>query len=77
MCSILTVRFFYERPGQFSPDQLVQIKQASLSRVICDNTDDIERVPVDAFILQESSEFVSCDDLPTVDLMLWKECGKY
>ena len=66
-------RFFYERQGQFSPDQLVQLQQASLSRIICDNAD-ISVVPFCAFDLQEKSEFVHCDDLPSVDLIMWKEC---
>ena len=68
------VRFYFEREGQFSPDQLVQLQQASLSRIICDNADNITRVPVDAFVLQDVSEFVSCEDLPTVDLQLWRDC---
>lgn len=71
-------RFYFEREGEFSPDQLIQLKQASLSRVICDNADNITRVPVDAFVLQDYSEFVTCDKLATVDLQLWQECqGKY
>ena len=52
----------------------MQLQQASLSRIICDNADNITRVPVDAFVLQEVSEFVSCEDLPTVDLQLWRDC---
>lgn len=67
-------RFFYEREGQFTPDQLVQIKQSSLSRLICDNAEDVDRVPVNALMLQDTSQFVSCADLPTVNLFLWKDC---
>ena len=67
-------RFYFERDGQFTPDQLLQLKQASLSKVICDNADNITTVPVDALVLQETSEFVPCLELPTVDLLLWKEC---
>ncbi len=67
-------RFYFEREGQFSPDQLVQLKQASLARVICDNADNISVVPLDVFVLQSVSEFVSCDKVPTVDLQLWQEC---
>ena len=67
--------FFYEREGQFTPDQLVQIKQSSLSRLICDNADGIIRVPVHALKLQNTSEFVPCAVLPTVDLFLWKDCN--
>lgn len=73
---MINTRFYYERAGQFSPDQLVQIKQARLSRIICDNADNIDRVPADAFILQDSSDFVSCSDLPKVDLIMWRDCSK-
>ena len=52
----------------------MQLKQASLSRVICDNADNISRVPMDAFVLQSVSEFVSCEEVPTVNLQLWQEC---
>ena len=74
MLLILFFRFFYERQGQFTPDQLVQLQQASLSRIICDNADNISVVPFCAFDLLERSEFVRCDDLLSVDLILWKEC---
>ena len=67
-------RFWYERVGQFSPDQLLQLKQASLSRIICDNADSISRVPRDALLLQEVSEFTNCSDLPSVNLDLWMDC---
>lgn len=67
-------RFWYERPGQFSPDQLLQLKKSSLSRIICDNSDSISRLPQDAFLLQPVSEFSDCSDLPSVDLDLWTEC---
>lgn len=70
-------RFYYERQGQFSPDQLVQLNQASLSRILCDNAEDIHRVPIDAFILQDSSDFVSCSNLPSVDLTMWQECCEW
>lgn len=67
-------RFWYERTGQFSPDQLLQLRQSSLSRIICDNADDISRVPRDAFVLQDVSEFADCSDLPSVNLDLWMDC---
>ncbi len=71
-------RFYYEREGQFTPDQLVEIRQASLSRMICDNADEISKVPVDAFVLQDVAQFTPCEQLPAVDLFLWKEyTGKF
>ncbi len=72
------IRFWYERPGQFLPDQLVQLRTSSLSRIICDNADNITTVPRDAFILQSPTHFVSCDSLPQVELGLWTDCqGKH
>jgi len=68
-------RFWYENPGIFSPAQLTSLKQTSLADVICRNTDDITNVPRDVFTLvQSASEFVSCDQIPRVDLSPWKEC---
>jgi len=68
-------RFYYEREGQFTPDQLVQIRQSSLSRLICDNADGVFKVPADAFLLEDPADFTPCGQLPTVDLFLWKEFG--
>lgn len=50
-------RYFYEHgpeinPGAFTPQQLTEIRKASLARVICDNVDRIAlfNVPPQAFI---------------------------
>ena len=67
-------RFWYERRGQFSPDQLLALKRTSLSRIICDNADNITRVPRHAFALQPVEEFSECSDLPAIDLNLWTDC---
>ena len=42
-------RFWYENgpgvnPGAFQPDQLREIRKASLSRIICDNLDDVTMI---------------------------------
>jgi len=44
-------RFFYENPDTFSVEQLTEIKKSSLSRVLCDDGDNIEQVTVDAFTI--------------------------
>lgn len=78
LCSPLQHRFWYERPGHFTPDQLQQLRQSSLARVICDNADAIEYVPRDVFVLESVSSFFHCEDLPAVDLSLWSDCeGKW
>ena len=69
-------RFWYENPGVFKPEQLTQIRQASLGRVICDSADEIHEVTKDVFRLPgiQSPSYVSCDQVPQVDLRFWSEC---
>ena len=65
-------RFYYENPEGsmplFTSAQREEIEKASLSRVICDNTD-IDEVQPNAFMANE--ERVSCSQLPSVDLNRW------
>ena len=59
----------------FNPDQLLQIKQSSLARVICDSSDGITHVQRDAFRMVNSrEEYISCDDIPKMDLKMWSDC---
>lgn len=69
-------RFWYENPGVFTPEQLVQIKQSSLGRVMCDNGDNITQVTDDVFIIPQLQErhFVDCSSIPKVELKVWTEC---
>ncbi|XP_054274117.1 peroxidasin-like isoform X2 [Macrosteles quadrilineatus] len=69
-------RFWYESLATFKPEQLTQIKQASLARVLCDNGDNITRVTPDVFLLPsvQQPSLVSCRDLPAMDLRFWYEC---
>uniref|UniRef100_A0A8C5HXK5 Ig-like domain-containing protein n=1 Tax=Gouania willdenowi TaxID=441366 RepID=A0A8C5HXK5_GOUWI len=68
-------RFWYENPGVFTPAQLTQLKQASLTRVLCDNGDNITRVQQDVFRVAELPHgYGSCDDVPQIDLRMWQDC---
>ncbi|XP_069701170.1 peroxidasin [Periplaneta americana] len=69
-------RFWYENPSVFKPEQLTQIKQTSLGRVLCENGDDITDVTKNVFILpkKQTPAFVSCTELPQIDLRFWTEC---
>lgn len=68
-------RFFYEHPSVFKPDQLDQIKQYTISRVLCDNGDNITKITRDSFRLPDlQGSFVNCEEIPRVDLKLWSEC---
>lgn len=68
-------RFWYENPSTFKPEQLSQIKQYSLSRVICDNGDNITKIGKNVFVLPHlQGGYVDCAEVPKVDLRLWSEC---
>uniref|UniRef100_A0A915CRG8 peroxidase n=1 Tax=Ditylenchus dipsaci TaxID=166011 RepID=A0A915CRG8_9BILA len=63
-------RFYFENPGIFTRAQLAEIRRSSLSRIICDNGDNINSVPREAF---RTFPVVSCNEIPQMDLNRWKE----
>lgn len=69
-------RYWYEngnQAGAFTPSQLSEIKHASLARIICDNSDSIERTQPLAFLRpSEWNPKVSCEQIPWVDLRHWQ-----
>uniref|UniRef100_A0A8C6VHK2 Ig-like domain-containing protein n=1 Tax=Naja naja TaxID=35670 RepID=A0A8C6VHK2_NAJNA len=68
-------RFWYENSGVFTSAQLTQIKQGSLARIICDNSDHIQHLQRDVFqVASYPQGMVDCSEIPQVDLRLWKDC---
>ena len=63
-------RFYYENEGIFTKDQRNEIANASLARIICDNTD-IKLLQQDVFKSYQDRE--KCSNLPHMNLKLWKE----
>ena len=64
-------RFYYENPGVFTRDQQNSISNVKLSKVICDNADDITRIIPKAFEIGQQKQ--GCSSLPKLDLKLWKD----
>lgn len=70
-------RHFYENPSVFRPEQLSQVKMATLGRVLCDNGDNITRITDNVFFLPEvQGGYKSCADIPKMDLSVWLNCDK-
>ncbi|XP_060651867.1 LOW QUALITY PROTEIN: peroxidasin [Drosophila nasuta] len=70
-------RFYYENPGVFLPEQLVQIKQSNLGRVLCDVGDNFEEMTENVFILaKHQGGYKQCEDIPGINLYLWQECSR-
>ena len=73
-------RFWYENPEVFTPSELSQIKSSSLTKIICDNADDVQNIYPNVFMFNSSSELVSCDqEVTKMSLNPWfdrKSCDE-
>ncbi|XP_063154990.1 thyroid peroxidase [Candoia aspera] len=66
-------RFWWENSNIFTDAQRHELGKYSLSRLICDNTG-LTEAPLDAFILGNfPKDFVSCENLPSINLEAWHE----
>lgn len=69
-------RFWYENESMFSPEQLKEIKKVTISKIICENADNITTIQNDAFILPKlQNEFKNCKDLPEINFQHWTDCS--
>ncbi|XP_066246605.1 peroxidase-like [Euwallacea similis] len=72
-------RYFYDnknQPESFSTLQLAEIENASLSRIICDNTDDVRRMQKKAFEkININNPLLDCAStiIPKLSLDHWRE----
>ena len=73
-------RFWYENsgwPSSFTPEQLTELRRSKLSRILCDNSDELETVQVYAMVLPDHNinPRVPCKSglLPRIDLTKWKD----
>ncbi|XP_040565059.1 uncharacterized protein [Lepeophtheirus salmonis] len=71
-------RFWYEGGNpltRFTETQLAEIRKVTLSKVLCDTTDDITTIQRAIFDIPDPflNPRISCQSLPSLDLDLWKE----
>ncbi|KAJ1520516.1 hypothetical protein ONE63_003639 [Megalurothrips usitatus] len=70
-------RYFFESgnsPNPFSPEQLDEIRKYSLSRLFCDNADNIQNMQPQALNFPaHDNPLTPCDQLPTPDYRAWQE----
>ena len=68
-------RFWYENPDVFESNQLAEIRQVTLSRVVCDSSDGIDRIQRDAFTKADAhSQYLQCKDIPKMNFKVWADC---
>lgn len=75
-------RFWYENggwPSSFTLEQVNEIRKVKLSRILCDNSDDIDSLQVYSMVLpdHEINPRVSCRSgvLPKLDLSKWRDAS--
>ncbi|XP_028269796.1 eosinophil peroxidase-like isoform X2 [Parambassis ranga] len=68
-------RLWWENDGVFTEDQKASLRETSLARIICDNTD-INEVPIKPFQYRpRGSGYTRCEDIPEFDLSPWRDGG--
>lgn len=67
-------RFYYENPNTnstpFTAAQRAEIEKASLSRVICDNSD-VKEIQRNAFMANQRR--IPCSNIPSINLSIWNQ----
>ncbi|XP_023939640.2 peroxidase-like [Bicyclus anynana] len=75
--SIVSDRHWYERqhrPNAFTIDQLLEIRRASIARILCNVGDTVTEIQKRAFIIPGvGNEIVSCEEIPKIDLQAWAD----
>ena len=64
-------RFYWENPGVFTNQQRNSLGYISLSKVICNNADNIATIIPKAFATGQTAQ--DCSSLPAVNLNYWKD----
>uniref|UniRef100_A0A8W7P815 Uncharacterized protein n=1 Tax=Anopheles coluzzii TaxID=1518534 RepID=A0A8W7P815_ANOCL len=68
-------RFFFENgnmPSSFTLLQLTEIRKASMSRILCDNTPGVAQMQQRAFQqISDANPLVPCTMMPALDARLW------
>ncbi|CCD71290.1 Peroxidasin homolog pxn-1 [Caenorhabditis elegans] len=69
-------RFWYEKDGVFTPEQLREIKKITLARLFCDNGDNIDRIQKDVFMYpgMDKENYGTCQETEMMNLRAWSKC---
>ncbi|CAG9784806.1 unnamed protein product [Diatraea saccharalis] len=76
---VVSDRHWYERPNRphaFTADQLLEIRKASVSRLLCDVGDKVSEIQPQGFVRAgPKNKICSCEEIPKIDLSAWKDSG--
>ena len=66
-------RFFFLGDTAFTPAQRAEVQKTTLSRVVCDNADNIQTIQPQAFVAPKPTDRVACSSLPEINLKLFAQ----
>ncbi|CAB3409038.1 unnamed protein product [Caenorhabditis bovis] len=71
-------RFYYENNLpmiRFTPDQLAEIRKASMARIICENSEYAAKIQPNVFLMPDDlgNAPLTCSEIPEIDLTKWTE----
>lgn len=68
-------RYWHEKSGIFTSDQLKSLQKTTLAKVLCENGDRIDRIPRNVFLnAMYPRDYVSCSNIEDIDLEPWRGC---
>uniref|UniRef100_A0A9I3FGK9 Peroxidase n=1 Tax=Anopheles epiroticus TaxID=199890 RepID=A0A9I3FGK9_9DIPT len=66
-------RFYFENERVFSSRQLMELRKASMARLLCDNTHGLKEIQQNPFFLvNDTNPVVPCEQISTVNLNRWR-----
>ncbi|XP_023939635.2 peroxidase-like [Bicyclus anynana] len=75
--TVASDRHWYERhnrPNAFTINQLLEIRKASMARLLCDVGDKVTSIQPRAFLIPgPGNEIASCEKIPSVNLNAWRD----
>ena len=66
-------RLWYENSRVFTRRQLREIRKVTLAKILCNNGDNITRIPRQVMKYSRSPQIVDCSNIPDLNLFAWKE----
>jgi peroxidase len=68
-------RYWHEKAGIFTTEQMNSLQKSSLAKVLCENGDRIDRIPGNVFLnAMYPRDYVPCSHIEDIDLEPWRGC---
>ncbi len=72
---IFICRYWHEKSGIFTTQQMNSLQKSSLAKVLCENGDHIDRIPRNVFLnAMYPRDYVTCSHIEDIDLEPWRGC---